>query len=82
MCAGRGRSRVTTAPTGAGSVNEMIHTIIGLEDIFGEGYGAAADKTVTECVGNGFAEYSVTDGKKTLKSFFSTRPGDYLGNGR
>ncbi len=58
----------------------MIHTIIGLEDIFGKGYGAGADEIVTECVGNGFAEYSVTEGKKTLKSFFSTDPRDYLNN--
>ena len=56
----------------------MIHTIIGLEDIFGEGYGVCANEIVTECVGNGLAEYSVTEGKRTLKSFFSTDPIDYL----
>ena len=44
----------------------MIHTIIGLEDIFGEGYGVCANEIVTECVGNGLAEYSVTEGKRTL----------------
>ena len=33
----------------------MIHTIIGLEDIFGEGYGVCANEIVTECVGNGLA---------------------------
>lgn len=60
----------------------MIHTIICLEDIFGDGYGAGAGETVTECVGNGFAEYSVTGGKRTLKSFFSTDPRDYIGSGR
>ena len=59
----------------------MIHTIIDLGDIFsGDPIQSVTGypDIITERAGNGFAEYSVTDGKRTMRRLISTNPRDYL----
>lgn len=56
----------------------MIHSIIDLVDIFRE--DTDYPEIITERAGSGFAEYSVINGRRTLRRLISTNPRDFLDN--
>lgn len=56
----------------------MIHSIIDPADIFREDEGYP--EIVTERAGSGFKEYSVINGRRTLRRLISTNPRDFLDN--
>lgn len=53
----------------------MLHTIVSLDEVFYQ----EPQNCETVPMENGYAMYSLKDGKKELTSFFSTNPYDYLG---
>lgn len=53
----------------------MLHTIVSLDEVFYQ----PPESYETVPIKNGYAMYTLKDGKKELTSFFSTNPYDYLG---
>lgn len=53
----------------------MLYTIISLDDVFYQ----QPEELKTMSLKNGYAQYSLKNGRKEMMSFFSTNPYDYLG---